>query len=74
MAITIKDTGAGAARPPVERNVASLIGGVIIALGCFLLWVLVAGQFGHGPPSLPVIAAGAVAALGIGVWSRIADL
>jgi len=74
MAITIRDTRPGAARPSVKRNVASLVGGVVIALGCFVLWVLVASQLGGGAPSVPVIAAGAAVALGIGVWIRIADL
>ena len=74
MAITIKDTRPGPARSPVKRNVASLVGGVVIALGCFVLWVLVASQLAGGPPSVPVIAAGVAVALGIGVWIRVADL
>ena len=36
MAITIRDTA------PRKRNIASLVGGVVIAVGCFVLWVLVA--------------------------------
>jgi hypothetical protein len=73
MAITIRDTRSGA-RLPAKRSVASLVGGVVIALGCFVLWVLVASQLAHGTPSIPVIAAGAAVALGIGVWIRVADL
>jgi hypothetical protein len=72
MAITIRDVQTGA--PRVKRNVASLVGGFVIAVGCFVLWVLVAGQIGHSPPSWPVIGIGAVLALAIGIWIRIADL
>ncbi len=72
MAITVRDTKPGA--PPGKRNVASLVGGVVIALGCFVLWFLVASQLAAGTPSIPVIALGALAALGIGIWIRVADL
>ncbi len=68
MAVTIRDAA------PRKRNIASLVGGVVIALGCFVLWVLVAGESTQWPPSLPVVAAGVVAALGVGCWIRLADL
>jgi hypothetical protein len=68
MAITIRDTA------PRKRNIASLVGGYVIAVGCFILWVLCATQLTQWPPSLPVIAAGVVVAGGIGVWIRLADL
>jgi hypothetical protein len=68
MAITIRDA------EPRKRNIASLVGGVVIAVGCFVLWVLVAGQLTHFPPSLPLVALGLVAALAIGFWIRLADL
>jgi hypothetical protein len=68
MAITIRDRG------PRKRNVASLVGGYVIAAGCFVLWILCASQLTQWPPSVPVIAAGLVAAVAIGVWIRIADL
>ena len=68
MAITIRD------RAPRKRNVASLVGGYVIAVGCFVLWILCASQFTQWPPSLPVIAAGLVVATAIGVWIRLADL
>ena len=68
MAITIRDTG------PRTRNIASLVGGVVIAVGCFVLWVLVAGELTRFPPSLPLIACGLAVALAIGVWIRLADL
>ena len=37
MAITIRD----AKSPPRQRNIASLVGGFVIAGGCFVLFVLV---------------------------------
>ncbi len=68
MAITIKDTA------PRKRNIASLVGGYVIAAGSFVLWVLCASQLTQWPPSVPWIAAGAVFATAIGVWIRLADL
>jgi lipopolysaccharide export LptBFGC system permease protein LptF len=68
MAITIRET------EPRKRNIASLVGGVVIAVGCFILWVLVAGQLTQFPPSLPLIASGLIVALAIGFWIRLADL
>ena len=60
--------------PAVQRNIASLVGGVVIALGCFVLWMLVASELTATPFAPPVIAAGALVALAIGVWIRVADL
>jgi hypothetical protein len=68
VAITVRD------RAPRKRNVASLVGGYVIAVGCFVLWILCAGQLTQWPPSFPVIAAGLVVATAIGVWIRLADL
>ncbi len=59
---------------PRKRNIASLVGGVVIAAGCFVLWLLVTSQLTQSPPSLPLIAAGVVLALAIGGWIRLADL
>jgi lipopolysaccharide export LptBFGC system permease protein LptF len=59
---------------PRKRNIASLVGGVVIAVGCFVLWLLVASQLTQWPPSLPLIASGLVVALAIGIWIRLADL
>ena len=58
----------------LQRNIASLVGGIVIALGCFVLWVLVASELTHWPPNPWVTAAGAVVAIGVGVWIRVADL
>jgi lipopolysaccharide export LptBFGC system permease protein LptF len=68
MAITIRDTG------PRKRSIASLVGGVVIAVGCFVLWVLVASQLTQFPPSLPLVVSGLIVALAIGFWIRLADL
>ena len=68
MAITSRD------RTPRKRNIASLVGGIVIAVGCFVLWLLVASQLTQAAPTLPLIAAGLVVALGIGFWIRLADL
>lgn len=65
---------AAAARPPIKRNIASLVGGVVIAAGCFVLWVLVASELTQWPPGIGVVAAGAAVALAIGIWIRVADL
>ena len=72
MAITIRDLKPGAA--PVKRNIASLVGGVVVAIGCFVLWLLVCSQVTQWPPNLGLVAAGAVVSLAIGVWIRVADL
>jgi lipopolysaccharide export LptBFGC system permease protein LptF len=68
MAITIRD------RAPRKRNVASLVGGYVIAMGFFVLWILCASQLTQWPPSLPLIVAGLAVAAAIGVWIRLADL
>ncbi|MGD0102785.1 MAG: hypothetical protein ABSC06_01955 [Rhodopila sp.] len=68
MAVTIRQS------EPRKRNIASLVGGVVIAVGCFVLWLLVASQLTQWPPSLPLIASGLVVALAIGIWIRLADL
>ncbi len=72
MAITIRD--AQGSKEPLKRNIASLVGGIVIAFGCFALWVLVGSELTQWPPSLWVIVAGAIVATGIGVWIRVADL
>ncbi|HEY1411817.1 MAG TPA: hypothetical protein VGF36_06730 [Rhodopila sp.] len=68
MAITIRD------RVPRKRNIASLVGGYVIAVGSFVLWILCASQLTQWPPSLPTIAAGLLVAVVVGVWIRLADL
>lgn len=68
MAITIRGA------EPRKRNIASLVGGIVIAVGCFVLWVLVASELTRFPPSLPLIVSGLVVALAVGFWIRLADL
>lgn len=68
MAITIRDS------EPRKRNIASLVGGYVIAVGCFVLWMLCASQLTQWPPGVPLIAAGALVSGVIGVWIRRADL
>jgi hypothetical protein len=62
------------ARPPRQRNIASLVGGFVIAGGCFVLWVLVTSQLTHWPPSRLLLFVGLVLAIAVGVWIRAADL
>jgi lipopolysaccharide export LptBFGC system permease protein LptF len=59
---------------PRKRSIASLVGGVVIAVGCFVLWLLVASQLTQRPPSLPLVASGLIVALAVGFWIRLADL
>jgi lipopolysaccharide export LptBFGC system permease protein LptF len=68
VAITIRSA------EPRKRNIASLVGGIVIAVGCFVLWVLVAGQLTRFPPSLALVVCGLVVALAVGFWIRLADL
>jgi lipopolysaccharide export LptBFGC system permease protein LptF len=70
MAITIRD----AKSAPRQRNIASLVGGFVIAFGCFVLFVLVASQLTQWPPNPLLFVLGALAAVAIGVWIRVADL
>ena len=70
MPITVRDTKPGAA--PVKRNIASLVGGVVIAVGCFVLSLLVASEL--TAVTWPVVLGAAVLALAVGVWIRVADL
>jgi len=68
MPLTIRDAA------PRKRNIASLVGGVVIAVGCFVLWLLVASELTQWPPNLTLTAVGLVLALGVGFWIRLADL
>jgi hypothetical protein len=53
----------------VKRALPSLIGGVFSALVAFVLWLLL---FGTG--SFAIIASGALVAIALGTWIRLADL
>lgn len=63
-----------AVKVPVKRNIASLVGGIAIAVGVFILWLLVAGELGYAPGAVPVILSGLLAAGIVGGWIRLADL
>jgi hypothetical protein len=51
-----------------KRNIASLVGGVAIAIGVFVLFLLCAGTGGAS------IACGLIAATLVGLYVRLADL
>ncbi len=53
----------------LKRSVASLVGGIAVALGVLLLWLLLADSL--QPAS---IAVGLVLAIAVGAWVRLADL
>ena len=52
----------------VKRTLPSLIGGIFSAIVAFVLWLLL---FGTGSVA---IALGALVAIGLGTWIRLADL
>jgi hypothetical protein len=53
----------------VKRALPSLIGGIFTAIVAFVLWLLL---FGTG--SIATVALGALIAVGLGIWIRLADL
>jgi len=53
----------------VKRSMPSLIGGIFSAVVAFVLWLLL---FGTG--SVAMIALGALVAIALGTWIRLADL
>jgi hypothetical protein len=57
------------AQAHVKRALPSLIGGIFTAIVAFVLWLLL---FGTG--SMPIVALGALVAIGLGFWIRLADL
>ena len=61
-----------AAATRLKRSPASLFGAFVIALGCFALWFLVTRELGY--TDTLVQAVGAIAAVVVGVWIRVADL
>ena len=52
-----------------KRGMPSLIGGIFSAVVAFVLWLLL-----FGTASLPMIALGAIVAIALGTWIRLADL
>ena len=53
----------------VKRALPSLIGGIFTGVVAFVLWLLLFGTASYG-----VIALGALIAIGLGAWIRLADL
>jgi len=53
----------------LKRSIASLIGGVAVALFVFVLWLLLAGS-----TSPVAVVSGLAVATGVGVYVRLADL
>jgi uncharacterized membrane protein len=53
----------------VKRGLPSLIGGIFTAVVVFVLWLLL-----FGGESIPAVALGAVVAVALGTWIRLADL
>ena len=53
----------------VKRALPSLIGGIFTAIVAFVLWLLL-----FGTASAPIILVGALVAIGLGIWIRVADL
>jgi hypothetical protein len=53
----------------VKRSMPSLIGGIFSAVVAFILLLLLLGT-----ASIPMIALGAVVAIALGTWIRLADL
>jgi hypothetical protein len=53
----------------VKRSMPSLIGGVFTSVVVFVLWLLL-----FGTASTVIMAVGALVAIGLGAWIRLADL
>ncbi|HYM03219.1 MAG TPA: hypothetical protein VET85_09755 [Stellaceae bacterium] len=53
----------------LKRSTASLVGGVAVAIGVLVLWLLLADSLAPG-----VVAIGLVLAAAVGTWVRLADL
>ncbi|HVY14457.1 MAG TPA: hypothetical protein VHB27_04465 [Rhodopila sp.] len=59
-------------RARIKSGKASLIGGIVVGIATFCLWVVIARDVGADTPAW--IAAGAVVAIAVGGWIRLADL
>ncbi|HET8996772.1 MAG TPA: hypothetical protein VFN42_08900 [Acetobacteraceae bacterium] len=56
----------------IKPGKASLIGGIAVAFAALVLWTAIAHDL--AADSVPVLIAGVLVALGVGVWIRVADL
>jgi hypothetical protein len=75
MAITIRDTPSSSrADGRIKRSNASLVGGIVIGVGIFVLWMLIAVELGYAAGSAPTVIGGLLLGAGTGAWVRLADL
>ncbi|BBK36317.1 hypothetical protein STAQ_13950 [Allostella sp. ATCC 35155] len=58
--------------PGLKRNIASLVGGFVIAIGVFILWMLVTGEVGWTGTGATL--GGLALAAAVGGYIRLADL
>ncbi len=56
----------------IKRNIASLVGGAVIAGVVFVLWMLVTGELGYSGTNVTLL--GGVVAAATGGYVRLADL
>lgn len=56
----------------IKRNIASLIGGIVVGALVFVLWMLVAGEMGYSGTAVSVL--GVLAGAAVGGYVRLADL
>ena len=56
----------------IKRNIASLVGGIAIAIGVFVLWMLVTSQLGWTGAGAVIV--GLAFAGAVGGYIRLADL
>jgi hypothetical protein len=61
-----------APRARIKSGKASLIGGVVVGVACFVLWTVIARDLGAGTAQW--LGVGLVVSAGIGAWIRLADL
>ena len=60
--------------PPgrIKSGKASLVGGIVVAIASFVLWMAIARDL--GVDTAPCLLAGLIVSGGIGAWIRLADL
>ncbi len=60
--------------PPgrIKSGKASLIGGIVVGIACFVLWTAIARDL--GADTAICLVAGLIVSAGVGTWIRIADL
>jgi uncharacterized membrane protein YkvI len=59
-------------RVRIKSGKASLIGGIVVGIACFVLWLGLTHEV--GADTLPWLAVGTVVSAAIAAWIRIADL